>query len=156
MPCCAQSLSRVQLFATLRTVGHQPPLSVGCSRQEYWSGLPCPPPGDLPDPGIERVARASPTPQPDSLLLSRRGSPKYALLRSNNYIPLVEQSWGRVFCKGVTGFCLQIRRVALQALWQVDHLDASGNKRKGRERKGCLHVSGLNWRNGRCDGGEGT
>ena len=38
---------------TLWTVTHQAPLSKGFSRQEYWSGLPCPPPGDLPDPGIE-------------------------------------------------------------------------------------------------------
>ena len=40
-------------FATLWTVAHQAPLSTGFSRQRYWSGLPCPPPGDLPDPGIE-------------------------------------------------------------------------------------------------------
>ena len=43
----------VQLFATLWTVASQTPLSMGFSRQEYWSGLPCPPPGDLPDPGIK-------------------------------------------------------------------------------------------------------
>ena len=47
------SFSRVQLFATLWTVALQAPLSVGLSRQKYWSGLPFPPPGDLPDPGIE-------------------------------------------------------------------------------------------------------
>ena len=46
-------LSSVQLFATPWTVAHQAPLSLGFSRQEYWSGLPFPPPGDLPDPGIE-------------------------------------------------------------------------------------------------------
>ena len=40
-------------FVTLWTVAHQAPLSVGFSRQEYWRELPCPPPGDLPDPGIE-------------------------------------------------------------------------------------------------------
>ena len=45
--------SRVQLFATLWTVACQAPLSMGFSRQEYWSGLPCPSPEDLPDPGIE-------------------------------------------------------------------------------------------------------
>ena len=45
--------SRVQLFATLQTVAHQAPLSVGFSRQEYWSGLLCPPPGNLPDAGIK-------------------------------------------------------------------------------------------------------
>ena len=48
-----KSLSRVQLFATPWTVTHQAPLSVGFSRQGYWSGLPFSSPGDLPDPGIE-------------------------------------------------------------------------------------------------------
>ena len=48
----AKLLSHVQLFATLWTIGHQAPLSMGFSRQGYWSGLPCPPPGDLPNPGI--------------------------------------------------------------------------------------------------------
>ena len=42
------------------TVAFQVPLSMGFSRQEYWSGLPCPPPGDLPNPGIEPVSLASP------------------------------------------------------------------------------------------------
>ena len=46
-------LSRVQLFETLWTVAYQAPPSMGFSRQEYWSGLPFPSPGDLPDPGIE-------------------------------------------------------------------------------------------------------
>ena len=48
-----KSLSRVQLFATPWTVAHQAPLSMGFSRQEYWSGLPLPSPEDLPNPGIE-------------------------------------------------------------------------------------------------------
>ena len=46
-------LSRVQLFATPWTAAYRAPLSMGFSRQEYWSGLPFPSPGDLPDPGIE-------------------------------------------------------------------------------------------------------
>ena len=45
--------SHVQLFVTLWTVAHQAPLSKGFSRQGYWSGLPCPPPENLPDPGME-------------------------------------------------------------------------------------------------------
>ena len=57
---------------TLWTVTHQPPLSLRFSRQEYWSGLLCPPPGDLPDPGIKP---RSPALQADSLPLSHRGSP---------------------------------------------------------------------------------
>ena len=48
-----KSLSRVRLFATLWTVAYQTPLSMGFSRQEYWSGLPFPSSGDLPDPGIK-------------------------------------------------------------------------------------------------------
>ena len=52
--------SRVWFFATLWTIGCQVPLSLGFSRQEYWSGLPCVPPGDLPDPGIEPTSLMSP------------------------------------------------------------------------------------------------
>ena len=48
-----KSLSRVQLFATPWTVAHQAPLSMEFSRQAYWSGLPFPSPGDLPNLGIE-------------------------------------------------------------------------------------------------------
>ena len=51
--------SHVRLCATLWTVAFQAPLSVGFSRQEYWSGLPCPPPGDLPNPGIETMSLMS-------------------------------------------------------------------------------------------------
>jgi len=51
--CMLSCLSHVWLFVTLWTVAHQAPLSIGFSRQEYWSGLPCTPPGDLPDPGIK-------------------------------------------------------------------------------------------------------
>ena len=51
--CVCESLSRVQLFVIPWTVGCQAPLSMGFPRQEYWSGLPFPSPGDLPDPGIE-------------------------------------------------------------------------------------------------------
>ena len=60
--CCALSLSsHVWLFATLWTVAHQTPLSMGFSRQKYWSGLPCPPPGALPHPGIKRIFFTFPT-----------------------------------------------------------------------------------------------
>ena len=52
--------SCVRLFAILWTVAHQALLSVGFSRQEYWSGLPFPSPGDLPDPGIELLFPDSP------------------------------------------------------------------------------------------------
>ena len=52
--------NRVQLFVTPWTVPDQAPLPMGFSRQEYWSGFPCPPSGDLPDPGIEPMSVTSP------------------------------------------------------------------------------------------------
>ena len=54
-------LSCVQFFVTLWNVAHQACLSMGFSRHVYWSGLPCPPPGDLPDSGIEPGSLMSPT-----------------------------------------------------------------------------------------------
>ena len=57
-PLKVKSLSYVWLFATLWTVAHQTPPSIGFSRQEYWSGLPFPSPGNLPDPGIKPISPA--------------------------------------------------------------------------------------------------
>ena len=68
-------LSHVQLFATLWIVAHHAPLSVGFSRQEYWSGVPFPPPGDLPDPGMKSGSPASLALQADSLPLELWGKP---------------------------------------------------------------------------------
>ena len=51
--------SRTRFFATIWTIAHYIPLSMGFSRQEYWSGLPCPPPGDLSNPGIEPASFVS-------------------------------------------------------------------------------------------------
>ena len=64
---------------TLWTVAPQAPLSMGFSRQEHWSGLPCPPPGNLSDSGIKPASPATPALQVDSLWLSHgRGSPEYS------------------------------------------------------------------------------
>ena len=54
--CVLSHFSCVRLFETLWTIAHQASLSMGFSRQEYWSEWPCPPPGDLPDSGIEPVS----------------------------------------------------------------------------------------------------
>ena len=53
-------LSHVTLFVTPWTVARQPPLSMGLSRQDYWNGLPCPPPEDLSNPGIKPITFMSP------------------------------------------------------------------------------------------------
>ena len=68
-----KSLSRVRLFVTPWTVAYQPPPSMGFSRQECWSGLPFPSPGDLLDPGIEP---RSPTLQADTLPSEPPGKPQ--------------------------------------------------------------------------------
>ena len=68
-----KSLSRVQLFATSWTVAHQAPLSMGFSRQEYWSGLPFPFPGNLPNPG--KIEPRSPKLQAGTLTSEPPGKP---------------------------------------------------------------------------------
>ena len=68
--------SHVQLFGTQWIVVRQVPMSMGFSRQEYWSGLPCPPPGDLPNPGIKLVSLTSHLwHQQDSLPSEPHGKP---------------------------------------------------------------------------------
>ena len=89
-------------LATPWTVAHQTPLSMGFSRQEYWSGLPCPPPGDLPNPGIEPK---SPALQEDSLPSEPPGKPKntgvgsLSLLQGN--FPILESKWGLLHCRRI-------------------------------------------------------
>ena len=70
-------LSHVRLFVTPWTVAYQAPPSMEISRQEYWSGLPFPSPGDLPDPGIEP---RSPTLQADALPSEPPGKPIQGVL----------------------------------------------------------------------------
>ena len=73
---CTMSIQSIQLGTTLWTVACQASLSMGFFRQEYWSGLPFPPPGDLSNPGIKSTSPAAPELQADSLPLSHGGSPR--------------------------------------------------------------------------------
>ena len=85
---CARVLSHfshVQLFVTPWSTAHQA-LFMGFSRQEHWSGLPCPLPGDLPNPGIEPASPVTSALQADSIPLSQQGSPKPAV-QPNKTIP---------------------------------------------------------------------
>ena len=81
--CVLSCFSRVRVFETLWTVASQAPLSMGFSRQEYWSGLPCPPPWDLPDAGIKSVSltvaeRSSPLAPPGIPILTHMPTHKHA------------------------------------------------------------------------------
>ena len=73
--CVPSCFSLVRLYAILWTVACQAPPIMGFSNQEYWSGLPYPPPGDLPDPGIKPI---SPALQADSLPSKVPGKPREA------------------------------------------------------------------------------
>ena len=87
-----KSLSRVRLFATPWTVAHQAPLSMGFSRQEYWSGLPFISPGDLPDP---RIKPRSPALQADTLTSEPSGrSSQMQILKNKLYVQLHKVNWG--------------------------------------------------------------
>ena len=71
-----ESFSRIWFLATPWTVAYQAPPSMGFSRQEYWSELPFPSPGELPDPGIKPISLASPALQADSSTSELQGSPR--------------------------------------------------------------------------------
>ena len=75
LACVLSHISCVQLCATLWTVARQAPLSMGFSRQEYWSRLPRPPPGDLPDPEMELASLCLLHWQLGSLPLAPLGKP---------------------------------------------------------------------------------
>ena len=117
---CAQSFSHVQLFETPWTIAHQAILSMEFSRQEYWSGLPCPPPGDLPNPGIEP---RSPTLQVDSLLSEPPGSPRilewraYPFFRGSSW----PRNWVGFFCIAGGSFISWATREA-PTIYQVDYM----------------------------------
>ena len=89
---------------TLWTVAHQASLSMGFSKQEYWSGLPCLPSGDLPHPGIVPTPPASSALQADSLWLSHWGSARYPDMwhyYSRSFdSSLVDAEWGSKSTQG--------------------------------------------------------
>ena len=77
--CMLSHFSCVRLFATLWITACQAPLSMGFSSQEYWSGLPCPPPRALPDPGIKLASPAPRALQEDFLSIQPPGKPSLSL-----------------------------------------------------------------------------
>ena len=92
--CVLSCFSHVWLFATPWTVAYQAFLSMGFSRQGYWSGLPCPPQEDLSDPRVQPLFPVSPVSQADSLQLSHQGSPRCHTPHGKKIIP-------QLVCAGV-------------------------------------------------------
>ena len=91
--CVLSRFSCVQLFATLWTVACQAPLSMGFSRQEYWSELPSPPPGDLLNPGIEPMSLASPVLAGRFFTTEPPGKPSTYVVVVLSCIRLCETPW---------------------------------------------------------------
>ena len=93
-----QVASVVSDSVTPCTIARQAPLSTGFSRQEYWSGLPCPPPGDLPNSGIKTRC-----PQADALLSEPPGKPKNTGVGSLSLLqrifPTQELDWDLLHCR---------------------------------------------------------
>ena len=87
-------------------VAHQAPLPMGFSKQEYWSGLPCPPPGNLPDPGIKPLSPASPALQADSSPLSHWGCRYFTFKYCKHWLLVSERNFKSYHCCcSVTKLC---------------------------------------------------
>ena len=122
--CVLSHFSCVWFFSTLWTVVRQSPLSMRFSRQEYWSGSPCPPPGDLPNPEIQTASPGASALQVDSLPLSHRGSPYMCVyIYVNIYLCLyMYRERERELCQGrrceTQGFSPWIRKISWRRSWQ--------------------------------------
>ena len=117
--------SHIQLCANLQNAACQAPLSMGFSRWEYWSGLPRPPPGDLPDPGIESVSVTS------------------NLNWQAGYLPLVPP--GKPCKQRNTSYFI---KVPLTTIWCEPNLETGGSiwRRPNVEKETATHSSILAWR----------
>ena len=112
--CVLNHFSHVHLYVTVQTTASQAPLSMGFSRQEYWSGLLCPSPGDLLNPGIESTSPVSPSLQEDSLPLRQWGSLRPKLHEDKHHLSLnpertkrhlMTAHGGRIQITGTGGLC---------------------------------------------------
>ena len=122
--CVLSHFSCAPFFATTWTAVRQAPLFVGFSRQEYWSGLPCPPPGDLPKPGVEPVCLTSPALAGRFFTTEPHGKPNLLI-----YMPylLAPPSSSQLSLKGgpEVSFSLCIRRALSRHLMPINRLAAS-------------------------------
>ena len=138
--------SRVWLFAMLWTVTPQAPLSMGFSRQWYWSGLPCPPPGDLPDSGTEPTCPASPALQVDSLPCEPPGKPKNTGLGSLSLLqgifPTQESYWGLLHCRWIL---YQLSYQGNPMTFHIQHMQPVKNDHSWGVRKARFKTKRNSW-----------
>ena len=131
-------LSRVWLFATPWTVAHQAPPSMGFSRQESWSGLPFPSPGNLPDPGIEPrspALQADPlTSEPPGKPRGRRGRDKLRVARKHIH--------PHVWKGQPVGSCCNVQGAQPGALWPPRGVGWGGRCEGGSRGRGHVYTYG--------------
>ena len=123
----AKVLSRVRLFATLWTVAHQAPLSMGFPKQEYWSGLPFPSPGDLPNLKIKLTSLESPALAGESLPLNRLGCPFLDIVvavQLLSYVRLLATTWTAA-CQASLSFTISwslLKLMSIESVRPSNHL----------------------------------
>ena len=136
---------RVLLFVTPWTVAHQAPLSRAFCRQEYWSGLPCPPPGDLPDPGIHPMSPVSPSAlQVDSLPLSWARIVT-SFHKQGTWQPKKLTDQDKALCGGLAGLGLRASDFNPSDLWLSLQPFVKTHSLKWDKDRGGLVVQGLMW-----------
>ena len=115
--CMLSCFSHVQLFETPWTVAHQFPLSIEFPRQEYWSGLPCPPPGDLPSPEIEFMSLiSSALAEKFFMTWEARGQRRSSILlgwRLRDETSYANQAAGTVYINSIWGSLLHLGTLIL-------------------------------------------
>ena len=134
---CPQSLNHVRLFVTLWTIARQAPLSVGFSRQEYWSGLSFPPPGELSNPGSLALAGRFFTTEPP-------GKPILFLTNKQNQLKENLQTRLRRRSSESPSRCSPVPRpwVCSQLPWVQAPLVSEGRRSSAWRPLGCLRFSG--------------
>ena len=111
---CVHARSRVRLFSTPWTVARQVPLSMRVSRQESWSGLPFPPPGALPDSGIEPTSLASPVRSGGFFAIAPPGNPMVQVKWSNNGETVIQDASTFVRKRDSKAVCLSPHHLRTQ------------------------------------------
>ena len=132
---CACVFSPVQFFVTPWIVAHQASLSMRLSRQEYWSGLPLPPPGNLPDPGIEPESPASPALADRFFTTEPPGKPHLLSMLCNKSSPNSEEA------KNIILPCVRKENWKYQMRGTIAHYKSCSYTVSVLERKWTLHQS---------------
>ena len=134
--------SHVQLFVILWTIAHHAPLSMGFSKLEYWSGLPCLLPGDLPNPRMEPMSPAAPALQADSLLLSHQEAPTYHMCMHAKLLQSCPTLCDPIDCSPPGS---SVRRILQARILEWVVMPSSRGSSRPRDRTYVSYMSCIGW-----------